>query len=137
MAADRAMSRLMNMLNRITIKNWDYLDDQTMILFGINERGKDTALEVTIEDFENSGPVRVELQPEIPINMEQEEALIIQKVTIGLMAKLTAMDMLGDVQDPSAEMNRIAFEQFSMQDPNTLMAVVHHYMQENNLIQMQ
>ena len=137
MSGDRAMSRLMNMLNRITIKNWDYLDDQTMILFGINERGKDTALEVTIEDFENSGPVRVELQPEIPINKEQEEALIIQKVTIGLLSKLTAMDMLGDVQDPSAEMKRIAFEQFSMQDPNTLMAVVHQYMQENSLIQMQ
>ena len=137
MAGDRALSRLMNMLNRIVVKNWDYLDDETMILFGINERGKDTAIEVTVEDFENSGPVRVELQPEIPINKEQEEALILQKVSVGLLSKLTAMDMLGDVQDPSAEMKRIAFEQFSMQDPTTLMAVVHQYMQENNLTQMQ
>ena len=137
MAGDRALSRLMNMLNRIVVKNWDYLDDETMILFGINERGKDTAIEVTVEDFENSGPVRVELQPEIPINKEQEEALILQKVSVGLLSKLTAMEMLGDVQDPSAEMKRIYFEKFSEQDLNTMLAVVHQYMQDNNLTQMQ
>lgn len=137
MALDRALTRLMNLLNRIIIANWDYLDDEPMVLVGRNEKGVEAPVEVRLEDFQNAGPVRVEVQPEIPINKEQEEALILQKVSVGLLSRLTAMDMLGDVQDPSAEMKRIAFETFQQQDPATMAALARSYMQENDLLPVQ
>lgn len=137
MAGDRALTRFMNLLNRIIVRNWDYLDDEPMLLMGIGGNGREATIEARVEDFENAGPVRVELQPEIPINKEQEEALVLQKVSVGLLSKLSAMDMLGDVQDPSAELKRIAFEQFAMQDPATMAALARQYAQENGLAQMQ
>lgn len=139
MALDRFWSRMLTLTNEIIVANWDYLADNPLTLATIVGDASDAEeqLAVTVEDFESIGSIRVVIHPEVPINKEQEEGLVFQKVSLGLLSKLAAMDKLGDVQDPVADIERMAFESFAMSDPATMAALAKNYMRKNGLTEQQ
>ncbi len=135
MSMDRGASRTMTLCNDIIVAWWD-LGDVPLVLTELvtTKDGLDTqTVELTKEDFLSVASIEVTIDPEVPINEEQEKTLIFQAHSQGLMSDLTAIERLGYVQDASAEIERVTFEQVAKQNPQIQLAVALKYMKNNDI----
>lgn len=132
-ALDRFWSRMLLLANDLIAHFWDYLSSDTIFLSAIGAEGSEELVEVSQADFQAIGGIRVVIKPEVPINQEAEWGLIFQMYSMGLISAQTAMDQIGLVQDPDAELKRVAFEMMQKMDPSVNAAVAMQYMQENGI----
>ncbi len=133
MSLDRFWSRSLTLTNELIVDNWDLPDGEQLPLSSYGDRGRATPMMVDLKDFENVRAIQVEIKPEVPINQEQEWGIIIQMSTMGLISKMTAMEQIGIVQDPSMEQLRIAAEMFAATNEAARAALAQEYFKRSGI----
>ncbi len=133
MSLDRFWSRSLTLIDELVVDNWDLPDGEQMALSSYGDRERATPMLVDLKDFENIRSVQVVIKPEVPINQEQEWGIVIQMSTMGLISKMTAMEQIGLVQDPSMEQLRIAAEMYAMSNPAAQAALAQEYFKRSGI----
>lgn len=135
MGMDRGWSRLMMLCNDLIVAWWDLGDVPLVLtqLMQVKDEQQPQDVELDKGAFLAVADIEVTITPEVPINEDAEKALVFQAFGSKLMSKLTAIEELGYVQDASAEMKRMAFEDMEEIDPNIKRAVALQYAKENNI----
>jgi hypothetical protein len=121
----RALGRGVHNVIRLFDSEWDAGPQAQITLSVLTGQSQTQYQQVQFsrKDFEIVGSVFCDLNPDVHLDKEQQDASIIQKHTVGLMHTITAIDKLGDVQDPEAEYYNILTEQFVKQNPAALAAI--------------
>jgi hypothetical protein len=132
-AINRHLSRVFYKIIQLLVHDWDRAPDMPLTLVQLvgQQNQQEQTLEVTKELLASISNVKVEIQPDMPVDLEKEWTMYFQAHAQQLMTARTAMNLMGIVEDPTIEYENIIFEQFAATDQNTVMAIVQKVLQRN------
>ncbi len=136
---DRHLSRVMELNVKLLVHDWDRGPEIPLLLtqlVGQQNQAEET-LKVSKEMLAAIGNIRVEIQPELPIDLEKEWTMYFQAGAQGYMGARTVMNKMGQVEDPTIEFEDMIAERFAMEDPAARAAILQKWMLRNGYKQPQ
>jgi hypothetical protein len=131
---NRHLSRVFYKINQLLVYDWDRAPDMTLTLVQLvgQQNQQEQTLEVTKELLASISNVKVEIQPDMPMDLEKEWTMYFQAMAQGAMGLRTLMNLMGIVEDPTMELEDIIAERFAMEDPQARAAILQKWMRRNN-----
>lgn len=130
---DRFHSRLYEALVALLVVRWDIGDAQLALTYVQGGQGK--SLTVSREQLRQIRSVEFLVIPDVPTDQEKEWNALFQAMTVGALSQRTVIEKMGIVDNPDAELERMAFEEVARNDPTIKMALAKRYMKRNGLDQ--
>ena len=133
-AINRHLSRVFHKIIQLLVHDWDRAPDMPLTLVQLvgQQNQQETTLEVTKELLASISNVKVEIQPDMPVDLEKEWTMYFQATSQGLMSKRTAMNLMGIVEDPTFEFEDMIAEMFATEDPQARAAILQKWMRRND-----
>jgi hypothetical protein len=132
-AINRHLSRVYFNVIKLLVHDWDRAPDLGLTLIQMvgQQNQTETTLEVSKELLASISNVKVEIQPDMPVDLEKEWTMYFQATAQQLMSKRTAMNLMGIVEDPTFEFEDMVAEMFSVEDPQARAGILQKWMARN------
>jgi hypothetical protein len=132
-AINRHLSGVYYNVIKLLVHDWDRAPDLGLTLIQMvgQQNQAETTLVVSKELLASVSNVKVEIQPDMPVDLEKEWTMYFQATAQGLMSKRTAMNLMGIVEDPTYEFEDMVAEMFSQEDPQARAGILQKWMARN------